>query len=178
MEKKSQGKITIKVIPPKHGFMPPAAARPPLPEKQPDRVSGADVANALTGLARGWSKNIESALWIPKELYHRRDSASGSEFYSQEPSFGIIDFVQNLRGMGAARPATGYGIAMYETAGSQYFVFVDMKRRIAFRGVLQSYHEPGKRSWDEILSGIKSAEQAAAANPGKVAFHDGSITLL
>ncbi len=178
MEKKGQGKTSIIVIPPKHGFMPGAAARPPLPEKQPERISGADAARALSGRARGWGKDVEAALWLPKELYYRRDEATGSEFYSQEAAFGIIDFVQGLRGMGAERPKTGYGIALYETAGSQYFVFIDMKRRIAFRGILQTYHEKGQRDWREVVAAIRSAEKAAAANPGKVAFSDGVITYL
>ena len=74
---------------------------------------------------------------------------------------------------------TEYGIAVYETAESMYFVLVDMRRMIAVREQLLGYNDrPPRRDWDNVVKAIARAEEAAAANPGRVAVHDGAIRLI
>ena len=166
-------------IPPARPFSTLKVVRPPPEKRAARKMTGKEVADSIRGLADGWSPEAEKALALPPEMYFMRNEQSGTLLYSREEAFGIADFLSSLLSRSSPRPKTEYGIAVYETAESMYFVLVDMRRMIAVREQLLGYNErPPRRQWDAVVKAIGDAERAAEANPGRVAVHDGAIRLI
>lgn len=164
------------VSPPKAFFKEPAESKPK--PASGSRVSSGAVLEELRSMGKGWDKEIESLLELPATLL--RSSGDGVKYYSKEESFGIGDVVLGLRYGNLGLPKTGYGIAVYDTSGSVYFVLVDMRRRIIVRERLFCIHdEPPEKDWAAIKNAIRAASSLSSAEParkeGAIAVSDGTL---
>jgi hypothetical protein len=178
MIKKNSSGPTITVVQPRTPFQPALGAKLQPAGMPARKMAAKDVAASLGALAEGWNPGIEKLLNMPPELHMMRDESSGATYYSLEPDFPIIDFLKSLRGK-PARPRTGYGIAVYETASTTYLVLADSGRMMAARVPLSNLHDTTiRKDWASVADAINGAVSAAGAHPGKVAFYDGAISLL
>lgn len=157
------------------------AARPML-SRASRKATMDEVVSRLSGLGRGWDIEAQQLLRLPDILY---ENSNGSvQYYSGNLDYGISSVVTNLMNGAEPHPSKGdYGIALYETADSIYFVFVDMRRRIVVRERLMSYQgSPAEQSWQNIKDAIKSAmslaDSSEAKKAGSVAISDGTVRLL
>lgn len=121
-----------------------------------EKVSRDDVANALSYFGRNWDDEIKELLEMPEELF--KYSSGAYRYYSSERDSDLASFLRSIMTGRLVLPDCDYGISIYETTGSIYFVMVDLKRRIAVRAEILSYHdEPPERDWGKIKENIKSA---------------------
>ncbi len=154
------------------------AAAPKAEPPPARRISSGEVLGELRSLGKGWDKETEALLELPATLL--RSSGEGAKYYSKEEGFGIGDVVLGLRYGNLGLPKTGYGIAIYDTSGSVYFVLVDMRRRIIVRERLYCIHdEPPEKDWSSVRSAIRAASSLAsgdaARKEGAIAISDGAL---
>lgn len=165
-------------------------SKPPPPEKPFERtvippapvvrlVSSKELINRLKGIGRGWDEDLEKLFSMPASLYQGNAETSG--YYSEDRGFGIINLVRGMEAGSFVIPSkTSYGVAIYEKAGSVYFVLADMRRRIIVRERMVDYSsEAPERDWDavkkEILAALSLAQSDRARNEGLIAVYDGIL---
>jgi hypothetical protein len=159
--------------PPQKPFKAKAAAARLAEAPAPARISQDEAASGLSGYAQGWSDEAKSALALPQRLYKRE--GENTVMLSGDAGFGISALLVGFLAAGRIdrKPDIGYGIAVYETTSTLYFVLADMGRRIIVREPLVRYMDKAqKKEWRAVAGAIRAAEAAAKANPGKVAVSD------
>jgi hypothetical protein len=146
-----------------------------LPEGTP--VRGSDVVKSLSFRGKGWDNESETLLAVPDTLY--RFEGEGTFTYSSDRQSGIGGLIRALRnGSQYIRPKADYGITLYETASTTYFVLFDASRKILVRAILHCYHDkPPEKNWSDIKQAIKTAVALSQSDEGKkkdsLAVHDG-----
>jgi hypothetical protein len=164
-----------KTPPPEKAFE--RAAAPPGPQVR--LVSSKEVLNRLKGLGRGWDEEIERLFSMPASLYQGTAETSG--YYSEDRGFGIISLVRGMDAGSFVIPSkTSYGVAIYEKAGSVYFVLADLGRRIIVRERMLDYSdEPPEKGWsavkEKIMAALSLAGSDRARNEGLIAVYDGIL---
>jgi hypothetical protein len=165
------------ISPPPKSFFKAEDAPGPRPPPA-SRVTSGEVLGELRRIGKGWDDEIESLLELPATLL--RSSGEGAKYYSKEESFGIGDVVIGLRYGSLGLPKTNYGIAVYDTSGSVYFVLVDMRRRIIVRERLYCIHDqPPEKDWAAVKEAIKDASSLASSESSRkgtaIAIYDGIL---
>lgn len=173
-------KLTIVAKPASVAIQPaPPSPRPPLSESAVRKLSAKEVLAGLRDFAANWTKEAEAALAVPGELNFFRNDEGGSVMFSKETGFPIAGVLSSLQTGMRAPPDTEYGIAVYEKSSTSYLVLVDRGRRIVVRELVSDYNsKPAKKDWDNVVKAIRSAEKAAAANPGRTAVFDGVLSII
>lgn len=169
-------KTPRELVPPPRSFsIKKAAPSPNLPKAE--KVSGSAVVEEIKEMGRGWDKETESSLRIPPSLF--RTSGEGATYFSDDENFGVALVASGLRGGRMGRPESMYGICIYDTPSSVYFVLLDMERRIIVRERLSCVHDrPPEKDWSKIRDAIRAASAAAEKNAGSVAIFDGILKVV
>ncbi|MCI0504164.1 hypothetical protein L0Y65_05655 [Candidatus Micrarchaeota archaeon] len=160
--------------------MKPAEEHPAALARPLEKRDSQEVLRGFKMLANGWGSGVESALRLPPELFYSR--GVGARFYSSCES---SDLGGLLLGLGAGKlilPDTDYGIVLYETSSSVYFMLFDAKRRICVREPLMCFDStPMEREWPKIRKSIDEATALAASDDAKknglFAVYDGTLRL-
>ncbi len=153
----------------------------PIPIPPAEKRSAQQVINGLKMLSRGWDSAVESSISVPPELFFFEGVAS--RFYSTGENPDLSSLV---RGLGVGKvflPNTDYGIVLYETSSTVYFVLFDASRRIAVREPLFCHRNaPPECDWSKIRRSIDSAVASAAteeaAKKGLYAVYDGTLKMV
>ncbi len=141
------------------------------------KVSSADVVSALRQIGRGWSDDIQRALGIPDQMYMLK--TGDGTFYSADERFSIMGIPAALGPEPLKAEKNDYGIALYSTGGSVYFVLEDMSRGIIVRERIYCIHErPPEGSWEPVGQAIRAALEAAGSHKGMVAAYDKTLRML
>ncbi len=154
-----------------------------IPFSKPDKISSKQVFKTLKVLGKGWSGEFERLLAAPEELFYYFDEGSSSEQFSSDKRFGLAALAHCIPEGRLVVPECEYGILLYETASTVYFVLFDKKRRIAVREPIKCYHEsPPEGDWKEVREHLKSTIERAsmvdAKRNGLFAVYNGYIELL
>jgi hypothetical protein len=138
------------------GHTPQAESSPPEVKK----INSSEVISTLKANGKGWTDDIAEMLSIPQKLFMMRTD-SGT-FYSTDERFGMSGIMSLGPGPLKAQK-TDYGIALYSTGGSVYFVLADIGRKIIVRERLFCIHDdPPEKDWSKVKERIASALSAAA----------------
>lgn len=141
------------------------------------KVSSEDVAGALRQVGRDWSEDIRGALRIPAQLYMLK-TVDGT-FYSADDRFSITGIPAALGPEPLKAEKNDYGIALYSTGGSVYFVLEDMNRGIIVRERIYCIHDtPPEGSWAAVGQAVRAALDAAGSKKGMVAAYDQGLRML
>jgi hypothetical protein len=147
---------------------PKGHAPPPVRE-----VGSEDVIKALRSVGKGWTDDIGEMLGLPSRLF--MESADDATYYSADRSFGIKSILSSFRSDSVDASATDYGIALYSSGSSVYFVFADLKRRLVVRERMFCFHEnPPERDW----SAVKERLSAALSMAGSDSIRNGGLIVV
>lgn len=148
-------------------------------EPRSARLTSAQVAQNLAGCGVGWDKEIENMLQIPEGLFG--SSGETSLEYSKSTGTTIALLPEELSNGRAYVGKAEYNILIYAKASSEYFVFVDAKRRIIVREKLSSLTAPEREGWKDVKQALKEALDLAksrdAEEKGLFAVFDGFARL-
>ena len=164
---------------PEDAAMPRFPARSPefsMPERK--TVGAQELVSTLKSAGRGWTDDMPGLLALPERtlvMMKTEDTA----YYSKDLRFGIASILSKLDSGGPINASDNeYGIALYSTGGSVYFVLADIGRKIIVRERMFCIHEkPQEKDWKDVKLNMDSALVfAASAEKGTVIVSDaGSI---
>lgn len=146
---------------------PAEGSAPPIRAQGPDgkppagsKLVGSDEALAiLRSTGTGWSEDIADLLSAPPDLHMLRTD-SGT-YFSDGPVFAITGLPEALA-FGDVSKLRGFGLALYSTGGSVYFMLMDMGRGIIVREKIFSIHDsPPEKDWAKVKSLILGSLEAA-----------------
>ncbi|MFN7991373.1 MAG: hypothetical protein U0R44_04425 [Candidatus Micrarchaeia archaeon] len=127
------------------------------------------VVAQLRDLASGWKQGYEKTLNMPGQLYSFQEGTLLA--FSSDERMRALDFLPSMRSGGA--PPGGidaYGLIVYETSSSAYFLLVDTGRGILVKGQIASFHSGEKEDWGRFMGSVEKA--LGLARPGKIAVVD------
>jgi hypothetical protein len=126
-------------------------------------VTSEDVIETLKANGKGWSDDVGDMLALPRKLFVMRSEEAS--FYSGDLRFGIMGINSALAAGKLSARETDYGIALYSTGGSIYFVLADLKRRIIVRERVFCIHDkPPEKDWAEVKERIGNALSLATSD--------------
>ncbi len=141
------------------------------------KVSSDEVVGALRQIGRDWSEDIRRDLRIPGQMYMLK--TGDGTFYSADDRFSIMGIPAALGPEPLKAEKNDYGIALYSSGGSVYFVLEDMSRGIIVRERIYCIHErPPEGSWEPVGRAIRAALDAAGSHKGMVAAYDQTLRML
>jgi hypothetical protein len=140
-------------------------------------VSADDAAATLSQIGRDWSEDIKRELSIPQKLYSMK--TSDATFYSSNERFSIMGVPAALGSQPLKAEKGDYGIALYSSGGSVYFVLEDMNRGIIVRERIYCIHDtPPEGSWTAVREAVRAALDASGSKKGMVAAYDLTLRML
>lgn len=145
------------------------------------KCSSQQVYRTLRTFGKGWNKEIEKLLDVPKTMFF--SATETSRHFSKSKKFGLTKFLDGLLAGRLLVPETEFGIILYETSSKMYFVLFDKKRRIVVKESLVHFFEtPPQKNWktikDEIKSTLERARSPEARREGLFAVYDERLLLL
>ncbi|MEW6721920.1 MAG: hypothetical protein AB1324_01520 [Candidatus Micrarchaeota archaeon] len=151
------------------------------PVPKPQKVDSGEVIAVLRATGKGWTDDIRELLRLPAQLYMIR--TGDGTFYSSDERLGILGIPAALGPEPLKAEKIDYGIALYSTGGSVYFILADMERRIIVRERMFCIHEkPPETDWTLVKEGIQSAlsasESETARKQGLIAVFDRALKLV
>jgi hypothetical protein len=130
------------------------------------KVSGKEALDALKGIGTGWDEELERLINVPAQLF-KKDMDSGVLF-SDDDRFGVSLVMSMTQPNMVPKTQSGYGIALYGSGTSTFFLLMDIARGIIVRERIINFHdEPSEKDWSVVKSRIKEALAAAGKNKGK-----------
>lgn len=137
-------------------------------------VSSEGMMKAIKNLAAGWDSELENLLAPPESLF--RSDGYGIIF-SSDKEFKIDRIVSDLSRGRLSEDYRTYGIFVYETSSTVYFVLADTKRRIIVKQRLSSLHTPDIEGWKGVKRAIKDA-LSGAPDKGVALMDNGHLSTL
>jgi hypothetical protein len=175
----------VKCPPPSYCRKPKFQARAAGPEPiripPAEKRSAQQVIQGFKMLSRGWDSTVEASISVPSELFFSEGVAT--RFYSKDENPDLSSLVRGLGSGKVFLPNTDYGIVLYETTSTVYFVLFDAERRIVVREALFCHGgNPPERDWSKIRRSIDSAAASAATEDavkkGQYAVYDGALKMV
>jgi hypothetical protein len=138
-------------------------------------VPASELITFLKSMGKGWDAELEGLLEIPRKLFYIQVGAYAQYSGNDAPDMGAIFQALKMRSK-TYSTEMDYGILVYDTTSSTYFVLFDAKRRIVVHDHVQSYGDNSGSSWSGIKWSIKRAIELAggstAAAEGRLAVCD------
>jgi hypothetical protein len=133
------------------------------PPKDVRKVSSADALSKIRDIAAGWKDDFGKLLGLPRELYFYNEG--NLLVLSKDETLSVMKFLPAMR-LGGEPPKdiSAYGIIIYETSSSAFFVFVDTDRRIAVKESIASFHS-GREDWSHIMELVREAVSISDSEP-------------
>ncbi|MEW6722708.1 MAG: hypothetical protein AB1324_05590 [Candidatus Micrarchaeota archaeon] len=132
-------------------------------------TDASEVASRLSTKAGGWHEEFAETLGLRKSMFVFNEG--NLLVFSGDPDLSVMKFLPAMRFGGAPpKDIKAYGIAIYETSGTAYFVFVDTERRVAVKDSIASYMSESRDDWGRLMDLVGEAlaiAESPAAKPGK-----------